>query len=357
MAIYIFQLVFILTVSFVVNSRAEYEQESKRKRILLISFFFMWCVCALKKETVGIDIPGYKRIYEEAAYWPWFLFSKVYYEQGYTVLIQLFSKAGIPFQVFNVFVYTVIYVPWYLFFKRYAKQPTMSLLIYLCYQFWILNMSALRQGMAMSICLLAFMLLEKKRLGNILGFTALVLLASTIHKSAWIFFIALGIYVFAVNGKTLVAFLITFAVCIIFRTNIVTIINSFAGRYQVPQKMTLGGSFLLLCVFTAFAFITIAVTKRDIQKTNAFDIDNASTYMMLCAIALNLVLNGSSILRASAFASMFVTISFPNSLTKCTEKSRVVVDLALIVFLIGLYFTDVLLPNQFEIVPYRFFWQ
>ena len=357
MGIYIFQLMLILTVSFVVNNQKNLSQGKKKKIILSISIGLIWLICVLKKYTVGIDVLGYRKIYIMSADWPWFSFSNVYFEKGYTLLMQLFSKNGIDFQIFNAFVYTVIYVPWYFFLKRYSKQPTMSIIIYICYQFWVFNMSGLRQGMAMSICLVAFMLLEKKRVRNVIGFVLMVVVASFIHKSAILFLFALGIYFFSADIKTLFTFFIIFALCFVLRSNIVGFVNSFAGEYQVGMNMDLGGSFIMLVGFTIFGFTAITMTSSEKPIAGQLDIDRASIYMMLCAIAFNLAMNGSSLLRATLYFSMFVTVSFPNSLTRCTWKSKLLVNLAVIVFMLGLYFSSVLLPNQLDILPYKFFWQ
>lgn len=357
MGIYIFQLMLILTVSFIVNNQKNLSQGKKKKKILSISIGLIWLICVLKKYTVGIDVPGYRKIYIMSADWPWFSFSNVYFEKGYTLLMQLFSKNGIDFQIFNAFVYTVIYVPWYFFLKRYSKQPTMSIIIYICYQFWVFNMSGLRQGMAMSICLIAFMLLEKKRVRNVIGFVLIVVVASFIHRSAILFLFALGIYFFSADIKTLFTFFIIFASCFVLRSNIVGFVNSFAGDYQVGMNMDLGGSFIMLAGFTIFGFAAITMTSSEKPIAGQLDIDRASIYMMLCAIAFNLAMNGSSLLRAASYFSMFVTVSFPNSLTRCTWKSKLLANLAVIVFMLGLYFSNVLLPNQLDILPYKFFWQ
>ena len=357
MSIYIFQLVLILTVSFIVNNQKKLSQDEKKEIMLRTSIALIWLICVLKKYTVGIDVPGYRKIYIMSADWPWFSFSNVYYEEGYTLLMQLFSKNGIDFQVFGAFIYTVIYVPWYFFLKRYSKQPTMSIVIFICYQFWVFNMSGLRQGMAMSICLIAFMLLEKKKAWNVLGFISVVVVASYIHRSAILFLFALGIYFFSVDIKTLFTFFMIFALCFTLRSNIVGFVNSIAGDYQIGMNMILGGSFIMLVGITIFDFAAITMTSSEKSIAGQFDIDRASVYMMLCAVAFNLVMNGSSLLRAVAYFSMFVTVSFPNSLTRCTWKSKLLANLAVIVLMLGLYFSNVLLPNQLNILPYKFFWQ
>lgn len=359
MGIYIFQLIFLFGSSAVINnSKADFRQ--KRKRILAINLFLLWLVCAMKAPSVGIDIDGYKRVYEASAQWEWFDFSQVYYEEGYTVLMQLFSKLGADFQLFNAFVYTVIYVPWFVFLNRYTRQPTMSLLIYICYQFWVFNMSGLRQGMAMSICLMAFIILEKKSLRRIILFVVVVLAASTIHRSAIIFLVALGVYLFSVKISTLLLFCVSYLLAIVFRPTVVSAVNSIAGKYQVSETITLGGSFVMLVGFTCFCFYIVyrvEASRKDTHKVRLVNVNisHAAVYMMLCSIALYLVLNGSNMLRGASYASMFLTIALPNSTTACTWKSKVYVNCAVSVFLLVLYFSDVLLANQLNIIPYKVF--
>lgn len=359
MIAYTLMLGTIFGISVIVNNGTKMDRKKKNRLILKLGILLIWGMCALKKETVGIDIAGYKRIYEQSAYWPWFSFSNVYFEEGYTLLMQLFSKNGISFQVFNAFVYALIYFPWYLFLKRYSQMPTLSLLIYICYQFWVFNMSGLRQGIAMSMCLLSFVLLEKKSLLRTLLFIFIVLIASTIHRSAVVFLIALGTYLAKVNIKMLSIFALCFVMSMVFREHIVSFVNSFAGIYQVSEHMELGGSFIMICGFAIYIIYTNWGCKYTGECVNTIARVNteASTYMMLCSIALNLVLNGSNLLRGASYASMFLTISLPATIIKYKWKSRLILCSAIGIFLLALFYNDVLLANQLNIIPYKFFWQ
>lgn len=355
MATYTLMLIAILLSSALVQNGAKRSFEQKRKLILKIGIFILWIMCALKHESVGIDIEGYKRVYEESARWEWFDYSKVYFEEGYILLMQLFSKNSLSFQVFNVFVYALIYFPWYIFLNRYSKLPTLSLLIYICYQFWVFNMSGLRQGIAMSICLIAFVVLEKKSILRALISIGMILLASTVHRSAIVFLIALGAYAARINIKTISIFGICYFACMFFRSSVVAFVNAIAGIYQVSQRMVLGGSFIMLVGFTIF----IVYTNYNVHDDNNTDIkiENSSAYMMLCSIALNLALNGSNMLRVASYASMFLTVALPSAIVKYNRTSRILLCFMVGVFLILLYYHDVLMANQLNIIPYKFFWQ
>ena len=359
MIVYTLMLGTIFGISVIVNNGTKMNCEKKNRLMLKLGILLIWGMCALKKETVGIDIAGYKRVYEQSAYWPWFSFGNVYFEEGYILLMQLFSKNRISFQVFNAFVYILIYYPWYLFLKRYSQMPTLSLLIYVCYQFWVFNMSGLRQGIAMSMCLLSFILLEKKSLLRTFLFIFIVLIASTIHRSAIVFLIGLGVYLAKINLKTLAIFALCYAMCVVFRGRIVSFVNSIAGIYQVSEHMELGGSFVMLCGFTIFIIYTnwgYQYTDKCINAKERMNLD-ASAYMMLCSIVLNLVLNGSNLLRGASYASMFLTISLPAAIVKYEENSRFILCFMIGVFMLVLFYHDVLLANQLNIIPYKFFWQ
>ena len=357
MATYTLMLIAILLSSALVQNGAKRSFEQKRKLILKIGIFILWIMCALKHESVGIDIEGYKRVYEESARWEWFDYSKVYFEEGYILLMQLFSKNGLSFQAFNIFIYTVIYLPWYYFLKRYSKLPTLSLLIYICYQFWVFNMSGLRQGIAMSICLIAFMVLEKEKKAILRAIISigLILLATTIHRSAIVFLIVLGVYAAKIDIKTISIFGICYFSCMLFRSYVVAFVNSIAGIYQVSQRMVLGGSFIMLVGFAIF----IIYTNYNVHDESDVDvkIESSSAYMMLCSIALNLALNGSNMLRAASYASMFLTVALPSAIVKYERNSRILLCFIVGVFLIALYYHDVLMANQLNIIPYKFFWQ
>lgn len=357
MIFYLGLIAVLLISSFIVNMSVKGSSEKKNKIILALNIFLLWVICALKKDTVGVDIEGYKRVYEESASWPWFAFYKVYYEEGYTLLMQLFSKPGLPFQVFNAFVYAVIYIPWYFFLKKYSRQPTLSLLIYYCYQFFVFNMSGLRQGIAMSLCLLAYMVLRRNTKRSIIQFLLIVFAAVMIHRSALVFLVVLGIRFIKPGMLTIILFSMACVSVIVFRAPLIGFLNTLSRTYQISEAMTLGGSFFMLSCFTIFSVVIDYFVRRMAkEKRVETSIDFAPTYMMMWAVVLNLAFNGAAFLRAATYTSCFLTIALPESLAYCDKKSRFIISMMFGVFLIALFITDVLVPNQLEIIPYCFFW-
>ena len=143
---------------------------------------------------------------------------------------------------------------------------------------------------------------------------------------------------------------------ILFRPLIVYFLNGL-GSYQTRVTITLGGSFLMLLCFTIFyLFVDATIRKKSKKYRLTVKMDFYPTYMMMCAVILNLALNGSIILRAASYTSCFLTISVPTALSVCDKKSRIVLSIVFSLFLRVLFVYEVLLPNQLLIMPYRFFW-
>lgn len=160
MQIYLFLIAFLLITAFICKSLIS-DNEKAEKTILKIGILAIFLILSLKKETVGIDIIGYKEQYLISQFKSWGNVDYVYFETGYIQLMKLFSKAGISFQWFTVFIYALLCTALYFFIKTVSENVTMSLLIFICFQFFVFSISALRQTIAMSLCMLAYLALKR----------------------------------------------------------------------------------------------------------------------------------------------------------------------------------------------------
>ena len=68
------------------------------------------------------------------------------------------------------------------------------------------------------------------------------------------------------------------------------------------------------------------------------------------------MLNGSNLLRGAMYSTVFLTIALPNEISKYDLKSRMILNVMVGLFLLALYYFDVLKPNMLNIIPYKFFW-
>ena len=184
MAIYLLLIVFILLLPIIVNSK---KQDHKNKIITSVGMTAIFLILALKGD-VGSDISGYLEQYYISASKDWHNVDYVYFESGYIYLMKIFSKSGCSFQLYMAFVYALACFAMYLFIRKYSLNPTFSLLIFVCYMFFVFYISGVRQTIAMSLCILAFITLQKKKRTTFVISSLMILLSTTIHQSAIVFF-------------------------------------------------------------------------------------------------------------------------------------------------------------------------
>ena len=238
MAIYFVLLGYILVMPLIVNSAVK-DKSKVHSATTFWSVFGIYWVFALKHYTVGIDIPGYRQAYilSQNASWD---SGYAHFEKGYVFLEKLFSKSGASFQVFTMFIYFVICLGLYLFIKKYSKNAMLSCLFFVCYQYLLFSMTGLRQAMAMGMCLIAYVVLDtpKEKGADVkllrgIAAIAIVIISTTIHESAAIFYVVIFAYIVTYSAKSekmvktppYILYAFVFVVLWMFRSYIVKIIS------------------------------------------------------------------------------------------------------------------------------------
>lgn len=157
----------------------------------LLPVLFIYFISVLKSNDVGIDTSVYAEYYEGAKNVP---FSSMLNYHGWEPLFSFFmvsfAKMGLPFRVFQAFLYLLIYVPLFFFVLKHDKLPGLSLVLYSMFSFLVLNFSALRQSVAISLCMLAILLLAKKKIINIIFGILSICIGVLFHYSTIVFFLA-----------------------------------------------------------------------------------------------------------------------------------------------------------------------
>jgi len=363
MGIYIALLCFILLWSFFVRFSSA-DKDKQEKIILFWSMALIFLLLALKGTSVGNDTLGYRTQYVLAGKRPWNDFSFNYFEPGFLFLTKLFSKAGISFQVFNVFYSGICCHAMYLFIRKHSKNVTLSLLIFVCYQFFVFTISGMRQALAMSVCLYAFLVLEKGRILNLLFSLLITYFASLLHQSAMVFYVVILLYLPKHTRTHFPFYLIVLLASAALRPVIWLFVDKYIRNVNMDAVITLNGNFLFLCGVALFMFFTASQFDSSsvlrLQKHTSCTIDFFDAFSLRVIFALlvgNVIFSGGTTLRAMMFFSLFLIPALPNFIHYYEFRARTLLNLALGFFLIWLFYTDVLEPNQLNLCPYKFFWE
>lgn len=366
MTIYFCLIGYILLLPLLFNLNNS-DAVSKQKKIAFWGMFGVFLVLALKSPSIGVDMEGYQKQYNLAKTVSWNDFGFVYFETGYILLEKIFSKLNVSFQLFTAILYCFSSFSWYKLISKYSTDSCLSILFVICYQFFALSVSGLRQVVAMAICVFAFILFDRFDVKGMIFGTILAASAIFVHRSAYIFVVMVIAIILSRKLKKLsiinVGLLLSCA--FIFRGVLWTFIDSTLKKVDVGSSVSLGGAFLFQFIIFAFSFFTFfyyykadCVFGRSLGSMNniAYE-DILALRLSLYSLVVYILLSGGVILRSSMYVMMFVVAFFPRMVAKYNCKSRIIINLALIVVLIYIFYSQTLSINQFEICPYKFFWE
>ena len=318
---------------------------------LCLTFIYLYLFCSVRSFEVGRDVPGYIQMYEKTATVPWSDWDYVYFESGYIALMKICNIAGLSAREFFFVIYSVILFPIYLFVKKRSPLPLLSVIIYISFQFFVFDLTGLRQAIGMSICMLAYIVAsEKKSMRNLSGFILLVCLAATFHTSALIFLFAYPVMKMPMNRRMIIIYCLSAVIC--FGLNIacvrtlLTYFDKSQYDYSSDDSQQLGFTFVALCLIAILAVWTCCHTKRQMQN----QIKQAAN-ILLASICILLLFNGSVLLRSGMYYYFPMIISIPMYVKSLTDRNlRMIASVGIaIVFLIFFFTRDI---YNFDVMPY-----
>lgn len=368
MIIYFILLTYIFLLPIVLQSIIS-DSDKRQRWVAFLGVAAIFLVFSLKAPSVGIDIKGYQEQYYISRYMPWSNNDYVFFETGYILIEKFFSKLGVDFQVFTALIYFVECLALYLHISKFSNDAMMSLLIFICYLTFVFSMSGLRQVLAMSVCMLAYLLFYKKRPIPIMIGLIMIGLAITIHRSAYIFFIIPLVMLYSIRFPKFNAFVLgsILLLAVVGRVYIWTAVGQLFKRVDVGTSITLGGNFIFLvgimvfCIFTYETYYGIGLfgTKRSVLIDTpeiVFEDTMCMRVAELCVIG-EIIFSGDSMLRTVNYFVMLMVPLLPRMLMKYKKEQRVILQIGLILFLLFLFISQTLVINQLEISHYKFFWE
>ncbi len=314
-------------------------------------FIYLYIFCVIRSFDVGIDIPGYIRMYNVTADVSWNNWEYTHFENGYIFLMKICNMIGLSARGFFCVVYALILIPVGIFIKRESKDPFLSIIVFICFQFFVFDLTGLRQAIAMSICIIAYLVALKHGKLPLLVFIGLVYAASMIHRSALVFALVYPIIRIPINKKFLIAYVIGAVVCFVVNKTGVTAIleyyNNTHYEWSNEESSQLGS---LLVMMILFGIMGVYSCYKQILPSS-LRICQASTNMVLTGVCMMFLVNGSILLRTSMYfyfpiiiLAPIITKSFSGGLDKIAKYAII------IVFVTHFFINEI---NSFNVTPYE----
>ena len=317
----------------------------------------------MRHEDIANDSLAYKILFEEININKSFLNQEGRLEPGYQVFskfIKIFvSNSYVALFSISSFVIQLLCVR---FIYKYSKNIWLSIFLFLSLRYFFFTVSAVRQGIALGVCLLAFDFLIKDKLKK---FYLLILLAFTFHYSALIFAVLPFFRNFQFTRKKLfVALLIGVGMFLVLTSIMAYIVplisygNDYLKDGPADDLSNRIGSIIIAIVSIIPLVLSFIFNYHRLAK------DNVSKRLELWCILIGfiiclLAIKWAILMRFSYYFVIFSIIIIPNIISTIRSsniKIGVIIScvlLAMCYILTILYFR----PEWYNFYPYKFFWQ
>ena len=366
LTIYVVLLILTFLAMIIDHSTIMASNTKKRSNILLgIIFISLFLICVLRSSSVGRDIVGYKDAYKMTKDVPFSDFNYIYYENGYLLFMKICIALNMNFQLFLVSTYLIILVPIFIFIRKYSFDKCFSAFIYVCYVIFEVDLSAVRQAIAMSIVLVAFVILIEKKKMYMLWYVLLILLAITFHKSAIICFAILPLMLIKDIKWCSIIVVAATIVSLFLRSTLFPFIKQLFDKdsFNTNAALHIGANVIFMVIIAVYFLYVLNIGEKESgfnrEFYNGIFIENNKLLykIFLIGILLAIFFGNETTARSYMFFAQVLMILLPNSMVYLERKSAIIFRTLFIIFFIYFFAVNTLLGNNLDIVPYKFYWE
>ena len=338
--------------------------KDKKKFIILVALQ-LFLILALRDTTLGVDMGNYSGGFKyisnmsfsdlisslrpsgvASLTWPY------YYENGYTVLNWIVSHLGQSFHTLLVICAAINISSVSFFIYKYSKKPWLSFAIFCALGFYMTTFGILRQSLALSVVLIAYILADHKKY----FWTALMLiLAFSFHRAALLAVPIILLLLFtkkSISRKTFTWMLLFSLPIMLFSnfiySNIILSLIEFMGKSYTGHDLEVNKK-----IFLYIGIALISILTFDFKKLKT-KIDSVACYAIIFSVYFVIFgLYNDNLSRALQFFSIFLLIFIPNIFEQYKNQKYLVLVEVAVFFLLLIYMCSITVGTSID--PYVFY--
>lgn len=329
--------------------------QRNRKIFSWVAGTLLWAILALRDISVGSDTISYYTRYAAIQMPEFSLVSVAGQEWGYDMLQYLCRSAGLSWQVYLALVSAMIILPVTIFFHKYSTDVWASYFLYITIGLFAINMSAIRQSLAVAMVVMAMVALFEKKY---VRFAIFLLIGSLFHFSALFTLLLLFVPFFKYKSKRQLVLLLIIPILARVISNFffvsidILMPERYLDSYLGDQVMNplLEAVWISTLLFILYSFLI---------NGNIKSIDFQLYFLVVLYVASIELSYGVYLAgRLAFYFEIGVMVAIPCALMKFHNIrtraifSRVIYSLCLAFMIIASFGSDTLV-----IYNYKFFWQ
>lgn len=352
----IFSLFFVLpaipcALSYLVpNGRSNKEMYN---RISIIVFFFvLFFLTAFRSHYVGADTANYRIMFMRFSDLS-FESDLRYKEPAFSVLCKIISLFTDNFQWLLIIVSIISIIPVALVYTAEIEYPMTTIVLLMSISNFYMFFSGMRQSIAISLGMIAFIFTKNKKL---IPFLLIVILAFLFHRTAIILLLMYPVYHLKIVKKSLLFIIPGMILVYIFNKPIFNALQGIISDYDGVGDSQTGAitMLVLLIMFSVFSFLIPNDEYMD-------DVSIGMRNLLLIATAVQMFVPlNMFVMRMGYYYLIFLPLLIPKVIVHTSIRWRQVAFVAhyvILVFFMLRFFISAQSINALKVFPYSFFWE
>lgn len=336
--------------------KGHYMDYQKRNRAALTFFFFLLTVLVmLRHESVGNDTRNYIHFFKAFSGMNWSRLGKYGLEIGFSYFNKIVSLFSLEPQFFLAISAVLVSAMIYPTYKRLCVDASLTIVLFCIMSTFVMMFSGIRQMLAVGIGFIAYEYTRRKR---ILPFILMVLLALSIHTSAFMLAFMYPLYHAKITKKWLYVVIPVLAVVFVFNRQIFSVLTWALGsltKYDGGASSTGAYTMLLLfAAFVVFAFLIPDEAKLDEETVGLRNLLLLSLVIQMFAPIHTLAM------RLNYYYIIYIPLLLPKIIQcRCKRWNQVAVlgRHVMVVFFLVYFFVNAYRGGSLNVFPYHFFWE
>lgn len=353
MTIYIIFMIYILLIKNI-----EYKS---RVLYLLLTLVPLFIIIGFRGYSVGIDTLSYCVNYGNIAFfnldnYKRILFSGNRYEIGYVFLIKILYHISENPRILFIVTSLLLIIALGIFLYRYSPDISLSILLFISLGFFANSMNAMRQYIAWSLLLLAFVFLVERKP---FLFTFFVIFASLFHLTALVFIILYPLLYLNFNFRYFLIFTIFLMICLFNFDYIIGVIFAKITSYSVYEESILNNGtngYLNILLNFLICALVLLIYNRFFRKDNDRKVNAIKWTLTLACLIWLVSFKFAQISRIANYFTISLMIAIPLIVKKLNDSKARRIYLFLLIMSSFVYFIviQIMKPEWNGIVPYVF---
>lgn len=322
-------------------------------RVAIIIFFsVLFFLTAFRARTVGADTMNYETMFRRFSSWT-FAENFRYKEPAFAILCKIISLFTNSFQWLLIIVSLLSIVPVAIVYALEIEYPFTSIALLLSISNFYMFFSGMRQSIAISLGMIAYLFVRKKKF---FLFLLIAVLAFFFHRTALILVLMYPLYHIRLVKKSLLFVIPVMVLIFVFNKPIFSFLQGIISDYEGVGDTETGAvtMLLLLIAFSLFSFII-----PDDELMNDDDIGMRNFLLMATAVQMFVPMN-TYVMRMGYYYLIFLPLIIPKVLVNTSCRWRQIAFVShyvILAFFVIRFFMSAQTINALNIFPYSFFWE